>query len=414
MKNKFFYPALMTIVFTVSVGFIIVKYRSNQEAMNKKVFTLLERTGPSAKTNEWINIRNQGEALVNQLKRDPENIKALVSMVVLFIQEARISGNFSYYDNAAMNYVYRILEKEPNSFEGLTYKALIQLSQHHFAEALQTGELARNLYPHSAFVYGILVDANVELGNYAAAVENSDKMISIRPDIRSYSRIAYLREIHGDFPGAIEAMKLAVEAGAPGQEATEWCRVQLGKLYELTGDLRTAEMHYSISLEERPHYAYALAGLGRIYSTRKEFEKAESLFRNAYEATPDYSFKEELAELYQSMGNSEKAQELTKSIIKEMNARNQNFTYSDSAGHYSDKEMATIYSMTNDYDNALEHVILEYNRRPGNIEVNELVAWIYFKSGKTAKALPYLKEAMKTNSKHPRLIERAKLIQQKI
>ena len=72
--------------------------------------------------------------------------------------------------------------------------------------------------------------------------------------------------------------------------------------------------------------------------------------------------------------------------------------------------MANIYLFTADYDNALKHAIMEYNRRPGNIEVNELVAWIYFKSGKTEKALPYLKEALKTNSKHPRLIERAKLI----
>jgi hypothetical protein len=54
-----------------------------------------------------------------------------------------------------------------------------------------------------------LVDGNVEMGNYATAIEEADKMISIRPDIRSYSRASYLREIHGDYPGAIDAMKLA-------------------------------------------------------------------------------------------------------------------------------------------------------------------------------------------------------------
>src|ERR1700741_1970629 len=247
MNKKLTYPLLLTVL-VLSVGFIVVKYQSGQATANKKIYTLLERKGPSAKTNEWINNRNQGEALVNQLERNPENIKALVNMIALFIQEARISGNFSYYDNAAMNYVNRVLEKDPNNFEAITYKALIQLSQHHFAEALQTGESARKLYQHSAFVYGILVDANVELGNYSTAVEYSDKMVGIRPDLRSYSRIAYLREIHGDFRGAMEAMKLAVDAGVPGQESTEWCRVQLGKLYELTGDLRSAEMHYSISL----------------------------------------------------------------------------------------------------------------------------------------------------------------------
>ena len=88
-------------------------------------------------------------------------------------------------------------------------------------------------------------------------------MISIRPDIRSYSRIAYLREIHGDIPGAIEAMKMAVDAGAPGDENTEWCRVQLGKLYEKTGKIKEAEMHYAIALNNRQNYPYALGRSGQ-------------------------------------------------------------------------------------------------------------------------------------------------------
>ena len=411
MNKKITYPILLA-VFVLSVGFILVKYQSGKSELNRKVFALLDRKGPSAKTNEWISMRNQAEALNIQLKKDPENIKILNNLIGLFIQEARISGNYSYYDNAALNYAGRVLEKDPNNFEALTYKALIQLSQHHFAEALKTGELARNLFPNSAFVYGILVDANVELGNYPAAVENSDKMVSIRPDIRSYSRVAYLREIHGDFPGAIEAMKLAVDAGVPGQESTEWCRIQLARLYELTGDLRTAEMHYSISLEERPQYAYALAGLGRVEAGRKNFEKARNYFLEAYQVIPDYSFKEELAGLYKSNGMIDEEKSLTKDLIKEMNQRNRAEMNQDSSGHYSDKEMANVYLLNNDYDDALKHALLEYNRRPGNIEINELLAWIYFNSKQYDKAKSYLKEAMKTNSKNPRLLERAKLIQQ--
>src|SRR4030095_11345400 len=406
MNKKIIYPALVAI-FLLCVGFIFVKYKYSQADNEKKLYSLLDRKGPTAKTTEWIEIRNRGEALIQQLNKDPENIKAMISLAGLFIQEARISGNFGYYDYAAMNYVNRVLKKDPSNFEALTYKALIQLSQHHFSEALVTGEEVKKLYPHSAFVYGILVDANVELGNYKEAVENSDKMVGIRPDIRSYSRIAYLREIHGDYPGAIEAMKLAVEAGGPGQESTEWCRVQLGRLYELSGDLKSAEMHYTISLDERPNYAYALAGLGRIAAAKKEFAKAEALFKQAYEIIPDYAFKEEQAELYIQSNETEKAKAVAKDIIKDMNQRKRQEINQDSAGHYSDKEMEAVYLLTDDYGKGLNHALMEYNRRPGNIEVNELLAWIYFKSGEIEKAKSYLKEAMKTNSKNPRLLTRA-------
>jgi len=411
MNKKIIYPALIAI-FLLCVGFILVRYKYSQADSEKKLYSLLDRKGPSAKTTEWIEMRNRGEALIQQLNKDPENSKAMIGLAGLFIQEARISGNFAYYDYAAMKYVNRVLAKDPSNFEALTYKALIQLSQHHFSEALVTGEEVKNLYPHSAFVYGILVDANVELGNYKEAVENSDKMVGIRPDIRSYSRIAYLREIHGDYPGAIEAMKLAVEAGAPGQESTEWCRVQLGRLYELSGDLKSAEMHYTISLDERANYAYALAGLGRIAAARKEFAKAEDLFKRAYEIIPDYAFKEEQAELYIRSNEREKAKSVVRGIIDDMDQRKRQEINQDSVGHYSDKEMANVYLMNNDYDNALKHALLEYNRRPGNIEVNELLAWIYFNSKQNDKAKAYLKEAMKTNSKNPRLLERARMIQQ--
>jgi hypothetical protein len=39
------------------------------------------------------------------------------------------------------------------------------------------------------------VDGNVEMGNYDSAVAFADKMVALRPDLTSYSRVSYLREI---------------------------------------------------------------------------------------------------------------------------------------------------------------------------------------------------------------------------
>ena len=147
---------------------------------------------------------------------------------------------------------------------------------------------------------------NVELGNYFAAVKEADIMMSIRPDLRSYSRVSYLREIHGDYPGAIEAMKLAVDAGPPGDEATEWARIQLGKLYEISGDLKNAEMSYNISLQYRPGYAYAIAGLGRMATLAKEYNKAIAYYKQADSLVNDYSFKEDMADVYELAGQKDK------------------------------------------------------------------------------------------------------------
>lgn len=90
------------------------------------------------------------------------------------------------------------------------------MSQHRFEECKQLMEGVALENSYNAYVFGLLTDAHLELGNYSEAILMADKMVGLRPDLRSYSRISYLRELHGDVPGAIEAIQLAITAGYPG------------------------------------------------------------------------------------------------------------------------------------------------------------------------------------------------------
>lgn len=408
MKKTFTYLFFIGF-FIVAVSFIFIKYNHNEKDKASTVYTLKERRGASAQNAEWVATRTNANNLTEAIKKNPDDTKSKLSLAALFIQEARITGNFLYYDAAALKYVNEVLQKDPTNFEALIYKAIVQLSQHHFADGLTTAQQAQKSNPYNAFIYGIMVDANVELGNYTAAVESSDKMVSVRPDLRSYSRIAYLREIHGDIPGAIEAMKMAIEAGMPGHEATEWCRAQLGRLYEHQGDIKAAEAEYSTSLEVRPGYAYALAGMARIEAEKKNYDKAIEHYTHAYDMVNDYSFKENMVDIYRVAGKNKEADELGKEVIREMTAASSANKKDDSAGHYSDRELAYAYLTVNNTDKALEHALLEYNRRPDNIDVNETLGWVYYKQGDYQRALPYMKTALRTNSKNPTLLCRAGL-----
>jgi tetratricopeptide (TPR) repeat protein len=213
-------------------------------------------------------------------------------------------------------------------------------------------------------------------------------------------------------PGAIEAMKMAIDAGLPGDESTEWSRVQLGHLYENTGDLKNAEMNYTIALNERPGYVHAMAGMARIALAKKDYSKAIDWYQQASKLTNDFSFKEELADAYFLSGQKDKAMATAKMVIDEMN-KNAAATTDESIGHYVDRELAYAYLKVNDYEKALVHALAEYNRRPKNIDVNETVAWVYYQKGEYAKALPYIQTALKTNSKNPVLLCRAGLIYDK-
>jgi tetratricopeptide (TPR) repeat protein len=405
MKKSYLYIAML-VLFAIAAGFIVVKQKNKSVSF----YTLLDRKNVVAQTEEWEKVKKNFDGLMKMIATNPDDSSSRIALSTLYIQEARVTGNYMYYDQAAMKYVNEVLEKNPMNFQALSFKSLLYLSQHHFADGLAFAEKAQKNNPYNAFVYGLLVDGNVETGNYKAAIEYADKMVSIRPDIRSYSRISYLREIHGDYPGAIEAMKMATEAGQPGDETTEWSRVQLGHLYENTGDLKNAEMHYTIALQNRPNYAYALAGLGRLSLALRDYTKAVHYFLQADSLVNDYSFKEELIDVYQLSDQKNKADSISAIVINAMNKDAQSGKDNQNIGHYADRELAYAYLKTNNYEKALEHALAEYNRRPNNIDVNETVSWVYYKKGNYEKALPYMQVALKTNSKNPTLLCRAGLI----
>lgn len=409
MKKNIFYTALL-VFFGGMIALIVMKYQSKEEQKKNITYQLLERKGALAEAKEWSFIKTEAAKLYKKLEQKPGDGKTLVLLANIMIMEARATGNYAYYDAVAMKYINDVLKNEPGNFEALTLRSVVLLSQHHFADGLAAAEAVRKINPYNSFVYGLLIDGNVEMGRYDSAVAAAEKMIDIRPDLRSYSRISYLREIHGDFPGAIEAMKMAVEAGADGDEATEWARVQLGHLYENTGNLQVSKLQYNIAANNRPGYTYALAGMGRIAMAEKKYDAALDYYQQADSLVSDGNFREDIADVYLALGKKDKADEVLKAAVAEMTKNADAANADENIGHYADRELAQAYIKLGDYDKAVKHALAEYNRRPGNIDVNETLAWAYFKDGDTGKAIQHIQKALLTGSKNPSLLCHAGLI----
>ena len=408
MKKRIIYViALALLIMAVPFIFLSNNRRETTEAV---FFPLKKRPGALATTEEARLVQKQFGEFMKVVRTNPEDLKSRIALSSLYIQEARITGDHLYYDKAAMKYINEVLEQDSLHFEALVLKALITMSRHQFSAALKLAEKARALNPDNAFVHGILVDGHVESGNYIAAIKEADSMMSLRPDLRSYSRVSYLREIHGDFSGAIEAMKLAVDAGLPGDEATEWARVHLGELFETTGDLRNARMQYEISLQCRPGYPYALAGMGRLAMASGEFDKAIAFLIHADRSLSEHSFKEELADLYELTGRKDKADSIIHGLINALVKETKNEGSDEVLTQNEDGEFVHVYLRVGDIDKALQHALNDFNRRPHNIQVNETLAWVYYIKKDYDKALSYLETAMKTKSKNPVLLCRAGLI----
>ena len=365
---------------------------------------LFERQGELAKNEEWEKTKAKVAELNQKIAAKPNDVKSRLQIATIYMAEARITGEHPYYYPATLQILDGILTLEPKNFEATVFKASVKMSQHQFAEAKELAEKAVTINPDNAYVYGVLVDANVELGNYEEAVKMSDKMQSLKPSLESYSRASYLREIYGDYPGAIEAMQMAVKAGLPGSEPFCWSKRTLAHLYEKTGKLNEAENEYNEILAVRPSYAFALEGLAKIEKQRKNYSKALDLLEQASAIMPEFSFEEERAAIFEKMGDSQKAMEKYKETIKMLKKDEQ-------SGHAVELEMCKLYTRMGLYDSAMVYGMKEYSQRPLNIDVNHALAWISYKNNRKEEAVRYIKTALKTGSKDPELLEKAALIE---
>lgn len=407
-----FFPGFLFVACDQIGNIKTAKAGLNSEEIAASIPTLLDRNEVLRNGKEWDDVQNFYGTQRQAIIADKDALEPRLKLAELFIQEARVTGEHPHYYPAALQMLEEVLnritqadysnlkmEQKDLLFRALAAKASVQLSLHDFSNALETATKAVAINPHNAQIYGALVDAHVELGNYDKAVEMADKMVSIRPDLRSYSRVAYLREIFGDVNGAAEALDMAIKAGMPGQEATAWARLTLGNLHRTYGDWNKAEMQYQMILAERADYPFAIAALGEVEMHKKNYAKAEELLKKAASIIPEVGFYEQLAELYKMTGRTAEYEALVPEILNMMQE-------DMDKGHNMSLELAYLHTdLQPDYDKALQYTLREYQKRPANIDVNRLLAKIYAGKNDVAKAKGHIAKAAVTKSKHPELLE---------
>ena len=115
-----------------------------------------------------------------------------------------------------------------------------------------SGGRALAISPTTARNYGVVGDAQLELGRYQQAFAAFDTMARLKPGVSSYARIAYARELLGSLDGARSALLLARDAAADEREPLAWTETQLGKLELSRGRLNAASAHLLAGAPDLP------------------------------------------------------------------------------------------------------------------------------------------------------------------
>jgi tetratricopeptide (TPR) repeat protein len=223
-----------------------------------------------------------------------------------YLQKVRETGDSGFYVRADA-VLRRARALAPSDYRVLTASGTLALARHDFSGGLAYGLAARRANPASDAPYAVIVDGLVELGRYAQAGRELQRFVSAKPALASYSRVSYLRELHGDLAGAAEAMALAVSAGGDTAENAAYVQTLLGTLEFDRGRLGAARRAYRLGLVRFPGYVPADAGLARVDAAEGRTGPAIRRYREVVGRLPLPEYVVALGETEQAAGDAVQA-----------------------------------------------------------------------------------------------------------
>ncbi len=329
-------------------------------------------------------------------------VDALIQQAHNLIQQARETGDGDFYDQAEALLQHASEGSSPRS-EILNGLALVEMIGHQFAAARDLARQAISVNERSIEAWGLLTDASIELGDYATAIEAAEQMMRLRPDIATFTRVAYLRELHGDVDGAIAAMKTAIGTGGAFAEHVAWCHSQLGNLYLQSGQLEQAERSYRNAMALQTDYPAGAAGLARVFSARGNDSQALLHAALAVEQSATVEHISLYGDVLAAAGLHTLAeaqyQQAFQVVVEEKDG-----------GMDVDDEMAWLaIELDKDSNMVLGLARQVFERRP-TIEIADLLAWSYYYHGDFDNATRYAEKALKLGTKSANTHFRAGMI----
>ena len=260
---------------------------------------------PGASAGRAATTEGRIASLSATLRDRPGDTAAAASLAAAYLQRARETADPENYLQAS-DVLERALAERPGDPAVLSVRGNLRLARHDFAGALADAErvLARQ---DAVRPYGVLVDALGELGRYDEAADAVQTMLDRKPNIESYARAAYVRELRGDLSGAVQAMRLAVAAGGEVPENEAYVATLLGDLEFTRGRLASAAAAYRDALRRFPGFSRGEAGLARVDAARGRIGPAIDRLRRLVARLPAAPALVELGELELAAGQTSRA-----------------------------------------------------------------------------------------------------------
>ena len=324
--------------------------------------------------------------LQQRLKVTPKDWRSWAVLGLAYVQKARVTADPSYYSKAKGSLMRSQTLHRTANVEAFLGRGALALALHRFQDGLRWGEEARRTNPYSSSAHGILGDALAELGRYEEAFATYQRMVDLRPNLASYARASYTRELQGDVAGAVSAMKLALQA-ASAPEDRAFAAFHLGELAFNHGHSREAARWYGLSRTLAPGYSPPGAGLAKVAWAQGRLGRAIRLYHRVVLNTPLPEHAAALGDL-QALAGRRKMATGQYALVR---AEQRLF---EAAGVNVDLELALFDADHGRPRAALEAAKAEWKRRH-SVHVADALGWALFRNGRPLAASRYARLALR-------------------
>lgn len=333
-------------------------------------------------------------SLQESLRRRGDDWRGLARLGLAYLEKARLTIDSSYYSKADSVLRRSLSIERADNFEGALGMGILAGARHEFRTSLEWGRRARSIAPFDPDAHGVIVDALVELGRYRPARRALQEMVDMRPDLASFARVSYYRELHGDSRGAVDAMTRAFEAvGGAGMQAS-WASYQLGELHLDSGRLDEAAFAYRRAAYLAPDYYLPKVGLARLAAARGDDERAVRILGGVVRSYPAPAYVMELGDLFAAIGRKDRARDQYALVRVQQELFSSNGVAPDVeiVNFYSDHGLKRRW--------ALRTARSMYRERP-SVRVADALAWALYANGRYAAAARRSDEALRLGTSDP-------------
>jgi tetratricopeptide (TPR) repeat protein len=350
---------------------------------------------PSATTVQRI------EALQTQIQQAPSNPQGYVGLGQAYLTRFSETEDPAVYPKAerAFETALNLAPDDPSAVGGM---AQLELSRHQFPRGLALAERARQLNPSTAQIDGLITDAQIELGRYGAAARTLQRYVSRRPELGSYARVSYFRELHGDLGGAVRAMKLAASAAGDRSVNSVFATTLLGKLYADQGDYEAAEAAFRQVLGLKPGSPDAMLGLAAIEAGRGQIEAALERYRAVQRSI-------DAADHAILLGEAEEAAGHQAAASQAYQAARAAFDAEEAQGANTATERAVFEAEHGDPARAVELGRRAWRYTP-SVRAADAYSWALSAAGRHQAALRFSERAMRLGSRDPAFLYHAGMV----